>query len=324
MDPLTSHLALFFQTQHKVWPLLFSVIFEHYLSWIELTRLRLSCPFLFGSFTSAKSIESLVRFIYSAQNNWYDMFVLARSWKQAAENSQQSFDTSTQTALRAIYIIADSLISWLGHKRLQLYDLRRIIHKELDIPTYQYIQRHTRLTIPIYLPFKKLRNQSVLRYLEELLLLTQHLHCVWVLFPEVHHFLTRFRSTLRSNIDRIPKSYALPCHQVIKQTWCSLAPYLSPSDVTQVSMTRHALLHLHRQMEATYATFAHNGPSVPPKKKKKKGGGRNFDLVMLITALFLYLLVVILCTTNYCSAATPAHIISHPEVSITLREYTSG
>ena len=270
---ITSHLALFFQTQHKVWPLLFSVIFEHYLSWIELTRLRLACPFLFGSLTSAKSIESLVRFIYSAQNNWYDMFVLARSWKQAAENSQQSFDTSTQTALRAIYIIADSLISWLGHKRLQLYDLRRIIHKELDIPTYQYIQRHTRLTIPIYLPFKKLRNQSVLRYLEELLLLTQHLHCVWVFFPEVHHFLTRFRSTLRSNIDRIPKSYAPSCHQVIKLTWCSLAPYLSPSDVTRVSMTRHALLHLHRQMEATYATFAHMAPRSPPKKKKDIGGG---------------------------------------------------
>ena len=215
------------------------------------------------------------------------MFVLARSWKQAAENSQRSFDTSTQTALRAIYIIADSLISWLGHKRLQLYDLRRIIHKELDIQTYQYVQRHTRLTIPLYLPFKKQWNQSELRYLEELLLLTQHLHCVWVLFPGVHHFLTRFRSTLRSNIDRIPKSYALPCHQVIRQTWCSMTPYLSPSDVTKVSMTRHALLHLHRQMEATYATLAHNSPSVPPQKKKR-GGGRNFDLVMLITA-FLFI-----------------------------------
>ena len=248
------------------------MIFEHYLSWIELTRLRLSCPFLFGSFTSATSIESLARFIYSAQNNWYDMFVLARSWKQAAENSQQSFDTSTQTALRAIYIIADSLISWLGHKRLKLYDLRRIIYKVLDIQTYQYVQRHTRLTIPIYLPFKKQWSHSELRYLEELLLLTQHLHCVWVLFPGVHHFLTRFRSALRSNIDRIPKSYALPCHQVIRQTWCSMTPYLSPSDVTKVSMTRHALLHLHRQMEATYATLAHNGPSVPPPKKKRGGG----------------------------------------------------
>ena len=70
--------------------------------------------FLFGSFTSATSIESFARLIYSLQNNWYDVFVLARSWKKAAENIQQSFVTSTQTALRAIYIIVDSLISWLG------------------------------------------------------------------------------------------------------------------------------------------------------------------------------------------------------------------
>ena len=48
----------FYQTQHKAWPLLFSVMFEHYLSWVELTRIRLSCPFLFGSFTSAKALRA--------------------------------------------------------------------------------------------------------------------------------------------------------------------------------------------------------------------------------------------------------------------------
>ena len=147
MDSCPRHLALFYQTQHQAWPLLLSVMFEHYLSWVELTRFRLSCPFLFGSFTSATSIESLARLIYSLQHDWYDVFVLARSWKQAAENSQQSFGTSTQAALRAIYIIVDSLISWLGHKKLKLHDFRRIIHKVLDIPTYHRLQRNTCLKI---------------------------------------------------------------------------------------------------------------------------------------------------------------------------------
>ena len=267
MDSCPSHLALFYQTQHKAWPLLFSVMFEHYLSWVELTRIRLSCPFLFGSFASATSIESLARLIYSLQNNWYDVFVLARSWEQAAENSQQSFGTSTQTALRAIYIIVDSLISWLGHKKLKLHDFRRIIHKVLDIPTYHHLQRNTCLRIPIHWPYKKRWSKCELRYLEDLSLLTQHLHFVWVLFPEVHHFLTCFRSALRSNIDRIPKCCVLPYYQVIRQTWCSLTPYLSPGDVTRLSMTRQVLLHLHRQMEVTYAILTHNGSSFPPKKK---------------------------------------------------------
>ena len=65
MDLCPSHLALFYQTQHKAWPLLLSMMLEHYLSWLELTRFRLSCPFLFGSFTSATPIESFVRLLYS-------------------------------------------------------------------------------------------------------------------------------------------------------------------------------------------------------------------------------------------------------------------
>ena len=267
MDSCPSHLALFYQTQHQAWPLLLSVKFEHYLSWVELTRIRLSCPFLFGSFTSATSIESLARLIYSLQHDWYDVFVLARSWKQAAENSQQSFGTSTQAALRAIYIIVDSLISWLGHKKLKLHDFRRIIHKVLDIPTYHRLQRNTCLKSPIHWPYKKRWSKCELRYLEDLLLLTQHLHFVWVLFPEIHHFLTCFRSALRVNIDRLPKYCVLPYYQVISQTWCSLTPYLSPGDVTRLSMTRHVLLHLHRQMEVTYAIFTLKVSSFPPKKK---------------------------------------------------------
>ena len=266
MDSCPSHLALFYQTQHQAWPLLLSVMFEHYLSWVELTRIRLSCPFLFGSFTSATSIESLARLIYSLQHDWYDVFVLARSWKQAAENSQQSFGTSAQAALRAIYIIVDSLISWLGHKKLKLHDFRRIIHKVLDIPTYHRLQRNTCLKSPIHWPYKKRWSKCELRYLEDLLLLTQHLHFVWVLFPEIHHVLTCFRSALRLNIDRLPKYCVLPYYQVISQTWCSLTPYLSPGDVTRLSMTRQVLLHLHRQMEVTYAIFTLKVSSFPQKK----------------------------------------------------------
>ena len=266
MDSCPRHLALFYQTQHQAWPLLLSVMFEHYLSWVELTRFRLSCPFLFGSFTSATSIESLARLIYSLQHDWYDVFVLARSWKQAAENSQQSFGTSTQAALRAIYIIVDSLISWLGHKKLKLHDFRRIIHKVLDIPTYHRLQRNTCLKSPIHWPYEKRWSKCELRYLEDLLLLTQHLHFVWVLFPEIHHFLTCFRSALRLNIDRLPKYCVLPYYQVISQTWCSLTPYLSPGDVTRLSMTRQVLLHLHRQMEVTYASFTLTVSSFPQKK----------------------------------------------------------
>ena len=270
MDSCPRHLALFYQTQHQAWPLLLSVMFEHYLSWVELTRFRLSCPFLFGSFTSATSIESLARLIYSLQHDWYDVFVLARSWKQAAENSQQSFGTSTQAALRAICIIVDSLISWLGHKKLQLHDFRRIIHKVLDIPTYHRLQRNTCLKSPIHWPYEKRWSKCELRYLEDLLLLTQHLHFVWVLFPEIHHFLTCFRSALRLNIDRLPKYCVLPYYQVISQTWCSLTPYLSPGDVTRLSMTRQVLLHLHRQMEVTYASFTLTVSSFPKKKTHQK------------------------------------------------------
>ena len=266
MDSCPRHLALFYQTQHQAWPLLLAVMFEHYLSWVELTRFRLACPFLFGSFTSAASIESLARLIYSLQHDWYDVFVLARSWKQAAENSQQSFGTSTQAALRTIYIIVDSLISWLGHKKLQLHDFRRIIHKVLDIPTYHRLQRNTCLKSPIHWPYEKRWSKCELRYLEDLMLLTQHLHFVWVLFPEIHHFLTCFRSALRLNIDRLPKYRVLPYYQVISQTWCSLTPYLSPGDVTRLSITRQVLLHLHRQMEVTYASFTLTVSSFPKKK----------------------------------------------------------
>ena len=275
MDPCPSHLALFYQTQHKAWPLLLSMMFEHYLSWVELTRVRLSCPFLFGSFTSATSIESFARLIYSLQNNWYDVFVLARSWKEAAENIQLNFATSTQTALRAICIIVDSLVSWLGHKKLKLHDFRRIIHKVLNIPTYHHLQRNTGLRTSIPWPYKKRWKKHELRSLEDLSLLTQHLHFVWVLFPEVHHFLTCFRSVLRSTLDRVPKCCVTPRYQVIRQTWCSLIPYLSPSDATMLSMTRHVLLHLHRQMEATYAILTHDGSSLsPPPPKKKRWGLR--------------------------------------------------
>ena len=273
MDSCPRHLALFYQTQHQAWPLLLAVMFEHYLSWVELTRFRLACPFLFGSFTSAASIESLARLIYSLQHDWYDVFVLARSWKQAAENSQQSFGKSTQAALRTIYIIVDSLISWLGHKKLQLHDFRRIIHNVLDIPTYHRLQRNTCLKSPIHWPYEKRWSKCELRYLEDLMLLTQHLHFVWVLFPEIHHFLTCFRSVLRLNIDRLPKHRVLPYYQVISQTWCSLTPYLSPSDVTRLSITRQVLLQLHRQMEVTYARFT---LTVSSFQKKKLGRVESF------------------------------------------------
>ena len=271
MDLCPSHLALFYQTQHKAWPLLLSIMLEHYLSWLELTRLRLSCPFLFGSFTSATSIESFVRLLYSLQNNWYDVFVLARSWKVAAENIQLSFATSTQTALSTIYIIVDSLVNWLGHKKLQLHDFRRIIHKALNIPTFHHLQVNTGLSLPIPWPCKKRWNKHELRSLEDLSLLTQHLYFVWILFPEVHHFLTCFRSVLRTTLDRVQKSFVTPHYHVIRQTWCSLIPYLSPGDATMLSMTRHILLHLHRQMEATYASLVRDGPSLPPTKKKRGG-----------------------------------------------------
>ena len=278
MDPCPSHLALFYQTQHKAWPLLFSMMFEHYLSWVELTRVRLSCPFLFGSFTNAIPIESFARLIYSLQNNWYDIFVLARSWKEAAENIQLKFATSIQTAFCAIYIIVDALVSCLGHKKLKLHDFRRIIHKVLNISTYHYLQRNTGLRIPTTWPHKKRWNKHELRNLENLSLITQHLHFVWVLFPEVHHFLTCFRSALRSTLDRVPKCCITPRYQVIRQTWCSLIPYLSPSDVTMLSMTRHVLLHLHRQMEATYALLTRDGFYFPPPQKKIYigGGGSSF------------------------------------------------
>ena len=273
MNPCPSHLALFYQTQHQAWPLLLSVMFEHYLSWVELTRFRLSCPFLFGSFTSATSIESFARLIYSLQHDWYDVFVLARSWKQAAESSQQSFGTSTQAALSAIYIIVDFLISWLGHKKLKLHDFRRIIHKVLDIPTYHRLQKNTCLKGPIHWPFKKRWSKCELRYFEDLMLLTQHLHFVWVLFPEIHHFLTCFRSALRLNIDRLPKYCVLPYYQGISQIWCSLTPYLSPGEVTRLSITRQVLLHLHRQMEVTYAIFSLKPP--PQKKNERRVYLRN-------------------------------------------------
>ena len=272
MDPCPRHLALFYQTQHKAWPLLLSMMLEHYLSWLELTRFRLSCPFLFGSFTSATPIESFVRLFYSLQNNWYDAFVLARSWKEAAENIQLTFATSTQTALRAIYVIVDSLVSWLGHRKLKLHDFRRIIHNLLNIPTYHHLQANTGLTLPIPRPHKERWNKRELRSLEDLSLLTQHLHFVWILFPEVHHFLTCLRSILRATLERVQKCCVIPHYQVIRQTWCSLIPYLSPGDVTMLSMTRHVLLHLHRQMEATYATLTYEVPSLPLPKKKTRCG----------------------------------------------------
>ena len=313
MDLCPRHLALFYQTQHKAWPLLLSMMLEHYLSWLELTRFRLSCPFLFGSFTSATPIESFVRLFYSLQNNWYDVFVLARSWKEAAENIQLTFAASTQTALRAIYIIVDSLVSWLGHRKLKLHDFRRIIHNVLNIPTYHHLQANTGLTLPIPRPYKERWNKRELRSLEDLSLLTQHLHFVWILFPEVHHFLTCLRSTLRATLDRVQKCCVIPHYQVIRQTWCSLIPYLSPGDATMLSMTRHVLLHLHRQMEATYATLTYEVPSLPlPKKKNEMRSTCTLFHRVLRQSIGLHcVLGSLLCS----------HFSSYPEVSITLCEY---
>ena len=167
------------------------------------------------------------------------------------------------------HIIVDALVSLLGHKKLKLHDFRRIIHKVLNISALHSLQRNTGLRSSIFWPHKIRWNKHELRSLENLSLITQHLHFVWVLFPEVHHFLTCFRSALRSTLDRAPKCCSTPRYQVIRQTWCSLIPYLSPGDATMLSMTRHVLLHLHRQMEATYALLTHDGSYFP---KKKMGG----------------------------------------------------
>ena len=238
MDLCPSHLALFYQTQHKAWPLLLSMMLEHYLSWLELTRFRLSCPFLFGSFTSATPIESFVRLLYSLQNNWYDVFVLARSWKEAAENIQLTFAASTQTALRAIYIIVDSLVSWLGHRKLKLHDFRRIIHNVLNIPTYHHLQVNTGLTLPIPRPYKERWNKRELRSLEDLSLLTQHVcgphvpffieFCVslsvsivyWVrCFAAISVLIRRFR---------LPSVSILPASSPLNRLWPPMTAHGDP------------------------------------------------------------------------------------------------